>query len=150
MLFTKPKEFLVGIYFKRLQGQIVVFKIHIHPSICYQKACPETLYSLSFNIYFIDFQLVHLDRVSSPCSDLRPKVREINAFNCSKASKLAGVIKSVNTVALIRPDTKAVAMGAQEMDLFGIPMAMGSRPKVVVMVVIRTGRMRAAQDSMMA
>ena len=55
-----------------------------------------------------------------------------------------------NTVALINPDTKAVAMGAQEMDLLGIPMAMGSRPKVVVMVVIRTGRMRAAQDSMMA
>jgi hypothetical protein len=36
------------------------------------------------------------------------------------------------------------------MDLLGIPMAMGSSPRVVVMVVIRTGRMRAAQDSMMA
>ena len=41
-------------------------------------------------------------------------------------------------------------MGAQEMDLLGIPMAMGSSPRVVVMVVIKTGRMRTAQDSMMA
>ena len=60
------------------------------------------------------------------------------------------MIKSVNTVALIRPDTKAVAIGAQEIDLLGIPMAIGNSPKVVVTVVIRTGRMRAAQDSMMA
>ena len=63
---------------------------------------------------------------------------------------MAGVISSVNTVALIKPDTKAVAMGAQEMDLLGIPMAIGNSPSVVVMVVISTGRIRAAQDSMIA
>ena len=63
---------------------------------------------------------------------------------------MAGVIKSVNTVALIRPDTKAVAIGAQEMDLLGMPIAIGKRPRVVVMVVINTGRIRAAHDSMMA
>jgi len=47
------------------------------------------------------------------------------------------VIKRVNTVALIRPDTKAVAIEAQEMDLLGIPMAIGSSPREVATVVIK-------------
>ena len=41
-------------------------------------------------------------------------------------------------------------MGAQEMDLVGIPMAMGKSPSMVVTVVISTGRILAAAASMTA
>ena len=47
------------------------------------------------------------------------------------------MIKRVNTVALIRPDTKAVAIGAQEFDLLGIPMAIDRSLRMVSTVVIK-------------
>ena len=51
---------------------------------------------------------------------------------------------------LERPVQKAVAIGAQEMDLLGIPIAMGRRPSIVVAVVIRTGLILRLQPSITA
>lgn len=70
-------------------------------------------------------------------------------FTIAAISYSTGMIRRVNAVALTSPVANAVAMGDHSMDLLGIPIAMGRSPKIVVTVVINTGRILALQASMM-